>query len=120
MPFWHTRPRPSGRCQIQALAPYLPWPPYGGNRGRGDFAAPQKGKPLTKELTVKPAAEYISVRQDTLDRVAKNGRIPWSWGVDPLTGCKQRMFQIDDLNAYRDRQRERLTARLAQLDEVAR
>ena len=68
-------------------------------------------------LTIKPAAELLGIRQDSLLNAARAGWIPFRWGDTPR-GQKQRLFALDDLRAYAQRQRERVHARLAKLDEV--
>jgi len=62
------------------------------------------------------AAKNLGIRPDTLLEAANAGRVPFTWGLTQK-GQPQRLFSEDTLDQYKRRQRARLLARLAVLDD---
>ncbi len=70
------------------------------------------------DYTSTKAAQFLGCRQDNICRQADLGRIPFRWQLDAY-GSRHRVFKRDDLQAYLDRQRGKLRARLEKLDALA-
>ena len=69
-------------------------------------------------MTTPGAAALLGISQKSVRRAADRGTLACTGRIDPLTGQWMRVFRADDVEAYKNIQRERLLSRLAKMENA--